>query len=121
MRRWLLILLLLCVPLVSALAHGGHGGHGVVSAAVAVAAATGDAAAPEAVTPQTVQTAASAGLDGDPCHAHGVALPSPGAVPPACRGAAPSAAHWRPSDGHPSRPERPNWPAARHGAPRQAA
>ncbi|MGX5650253.1 hypothetical protein JNX00_11185 [Hydrogenophaga sp. YM1] len=114
-RRWLLILLLLCAPLVSALAHGVHGAG---AAAKVVAAETGDA---EAASGQAVQTAVSAGLDGDPCHAHGVALPPPGAVLPASRGAAPSAAPWRPSDGHPSRPERPNWPAARHGAPRQPA
>jgi len=117
-RRWLLILLLLCAPLVSSLAHGVHGAG---AAAKVVAAETGDAAAAEAASGQAVQTAASAGLDGDPCHAHGVALPPPGAVLPASRGAAPSAAPWRPSDGHPSRPERPNWPAARHGAPRQPA
>ena len=113
MRRWLLILLLLCAPLSPVLAHCAHG----VAAVVVVSADAGEPAAPA-----TADAAALlAGLDADPCHTHAMALPPPGPAGHAGRDAAPRASHWRPSDGHSARPERPDWCAPRQGAKRLSA
>lgn len=109
MRHWLLILLLLCAPLSPVLAHCTHAVAGVAGVAgVTVASADAVESATFAVADAS---AAVGGLDADPCHTHAAAMPPPGSVDHAGRGAAPRASPWRPSDGHSARPERPDWPS----------